>query len=408
MVRPGVFGFSADSRQVAVPDADLSIGVFDLATAKRVQRLAPVWPCRARLFSTPMAGQLALDLRGAVQVRDLQTGKVLWQQPLLRRDPVARVASRRKILAVGESMPSGDVISLWDVAAGKRIGKMEGMQGSGIRCAFNHAGTLLASTGWGGILRLWDPLTSRQLFSTFASGTITPQFSQDDHFLAATARREHACVFGRSPPAMSTGPSRRTPWTAKDGMSAPTSARMAVCSQPGREGVVGLWDLPSGKKLAFLEGLPGLNFVLLETLRALLTMGSNGLFRRPIRREPVTGVVQLGAPEKLPVPGVANAFAQSQDGRVLASAQFQGAVVLHADQPDRLINLGPHEDARSVAVSPNGQWVATGGFGYPGGAKVWDARSRKLEKDLPVGSYCQVVFSPDGKRLLTDAGVLHP
>ena len=37
--------FSPDSRQVAVQHPDLSIGVFDLATAKRVQRLAPWAPC---------------------------------------------------------------------------------------------------------------------------------------------------------------------------------------------------------------------------------------------------------------------------------------------------------------------------------------------------------------------------
>jgi WD40 repeat protein len=57
-----------------------------------------------------------------------------------------------------------------------------------------------------------------------------------------------------------------------------------------------------------------------------------------------------------------------------------------------------------VAVSPDGQWVATGGFGHPGGAKVWDARTGELRKDLPVGTNCWVVFSPDGKRLLIASG----
>ena len=134
-------------------------------------------------------------------------------------------------------------------------------------------------------------------------------------------------------------------------------------------------------------------------------MGQTGLFRRTIRRDQATGTIHLGAPEKLPVPGVPLRIAQSRDGRVLASAQFQGAVVLHADQPDRLIPIGPHPDVRYVAVSPDGQWVATGGFGHPGGAKVWEARTGKLEKDLSeVGTFCQVVFSPDGKCLLTCAG----
>jgi WD40 repeat protein len=89
-------------------------------------------------------------------------------------------------------------------------------------------------------------------------------------------------------------------------------------------------------------------------------------------------------------------------------------VVWHADQPDRLSKLGPHADARGVAVSPNGQWIATGRFGHPGGAKVWDVRdagdvqTRKPVKDLPVGDRCWVVFSPDGERLLTSAGSSNP
>ena len=137
-------------------------------------------------------------------------------------------------------------------------------------------------------------------------------------------------------------------------------------------------------------------------------MGIEGLFRRTFRREPVTGALHLGTPEKLPVPGIYNRLAQSANRKVLASAQFPGAVVLFADQPQRLLELGPHDDARSVAVSPKGQWIATGRFSHPGGAKVWDAKTGKLAADLPVGSYCQVVFSPDGERLLTDAGGASP
>ena len=39
---------------------------------------------------------------------------------------------------------------------------------------------------------------------------------------------------------------------------------------------VGLWDLPSGKELAFLDS-PGTNFVLFEPSGSLLTNGSAGL-----------------------------------------------------------------------------------------------------------------------------------
>jgi eukaryotic-like serine/threonine-protein kinase len=404
--RPWGLAFSPDSRQVVFQLQDRSIAVFDLATSEKVERLPPVDGAECLTFN-PKVRQLAFISYGAVQVQDLQTGEVLWKQPFHGSHPWLGWHPDGKTLAVGESTSGGDLISLWDVAAGTQIGKLEGMQGAGIRFAFNHAGTLLASTGWEGILRLWDPLTSRELFSIFDSGTFTPRFGPDDRFLAAADYGSRLRIWE-----IAAGDAYRT-LTANP----VAGARRYVCSDTSADGLllaagaengVGVWDLQSGKNLAFIEGMQGLNLVLLEPSGALLTMGINGLFRRPLRREQATGMLYLAEPEKLPVPGVGNQFAQTADGKVLASAQFQGAVVLHADEPQRLIRLGPHTDVRFVAVSPNGQWVATGRFGYPGGAKVWDARTGKLQVDLPVGSYCRVVFSPDGKRLLTDAGGASP
>ena len=140
-------------------------------------------------------------------------------------------------------------------------------------------------------------------------------------------------------------------------------------------------------------------------------MEVNGLFRRPIRAERGSGAVQIGAAQRLPIPAANAGFAQSRDGRVLVSAQFQGALVLHADQPGKLIKLEPHDDVRHVAVSPDGRWVATGRWSYPGGAKIWELTrigesstrglTYKLVRDLPSGGGSLPVFSPDGRWLLT-------
>ena len=68
---------------------------------------------------------------------------------------------------------------------------------------------------------------------------------------------------------------------------------------------VGLWDLHSGKELAFLES-PGTSFVLFEPSGALLT---NGICRsltlagrRRSRSSP--GLLRIGPPHILSVPGV--------------------------------------------------------------------------------------------------------
>jgi eukaryotic-like serine/threonine-protein kinase len=396
--------FSPDSLRVAFQQPDLVVGVFDLTTGKIVRRLAVDGVAQGFAFS-PDGRQLAFATEDMAQVRDWQTDTILWQRRLSGVANWVEWHPNGKILAVGETTTNGDIISLWGVAADKLTAKLEGMQGSGIRCTFNHAGTLLASTGWAGVLRLWDPVTGRLRFNTFGSGMITPRFSPADLFLAGIEHDNRLRIWE-----IAAGDEYRT--LAADRT---TGDRMMYCSAvsadgrllaAGAHGGAGLWDLQSRSLLAFADDSERVNFARFDPSGSLLTMGQNGLFRRPIRRDPKTDIVELGPPEKLPIPGAANAIAQSADGTVIASAQSSGAVVLHADQPERLIRLGPHEDARYVAVSPNGQWVATGGFGYPGGAKIWNARTAgKPVIDLPIGPNCWPVFSPDGKRLVVASGV---
>jgi tetratricopeptide (TPR) repeat protein len=165
-------------------------------------------------------------------------------------------------------------------------------------------------------------------------------------------------------------------------------------------GGVGLWDLTSGKELPFLK-LPGINLVLFEPTGSLLTNGTAGLLRWPVQSEPASaGLLRIGPPHKLSVPGTTLQIACSRDGKLLVSAQFQGALVLHADRPDQPVRLGPHDDARYVAVSPDRRWVATGSHTGTG-VKIWDAQSGKLEKELHVDG-TRVGFSPDGKWLWTE------
>jgi WD40 repeat protein len=229
------------------------------------------------------------------------------------------------------------------------------------------------------------------------------RFSADDHFLAADAYDNKLRIWK-----IAAGDEYRTLTASPiDGNReyvcsavSPDGRLLAAGTQRG----VSFWDMASGEYLAFNEISPANHYVLWEPSGALLSMGQKGLFRWPIRREAATGQVDLGTPEKLAVPGVPSRIAQSLDGRVLAAAQFQGAAVLHADRSDQPVHLRPHADTRYVAVSPDGQWVATGGFGHPGGAKVWKALGGEPVKDLPAGHFCSVVFSPDGKRLLTRAG----
>jgi WD40 repeat protein len=261
------------------------------------------------------------------------------------------------------------------------------------------------------VLRLWDPLSGRQLFSSRTGiQTTSPQFSADGRFLAATQHDKRLLIWE-----IAAANEYRT--LIANPLKGKNPHGMVAVSPDGRFlaagtfGAFALWDFPTGKEFVYQEASPINNLAFehgsprqggtMKQEAALLHMGINGLLRWSIRADPLTGAVGLGSPEKLPIPGTNCAIAQSDDGRVLASTQKQGGLVLHADQPQHLIKLEPHADVRHIAVSPDGQWVVTGRFSYPGGAKVWRARTGKLEKDLPADSLCRPVFSPDGKSLLT-------
>ena len=133
----------------------------------------------------PEGRQLAVSCDTSVEIRALDTGKVVADLPQVRSraTDLAWHPDGKTLAVVG----SDSRIYLWDVAAGKQTLVLEGLRNGGITIAFNHAGDLLASTGWEGILRLWDPRTGKQLFSTM-SGTGIPRFSPDDRLLSGDVR----------------------------------------------------------------------------------------------------------------------------------------------------------------------------------------------------------------------------
>jgi hypothetical protein len=322
------YAFSPDSRQVAFGRKDGFVDYYDLASGQQVRRLPVGAEPRALAFH-PAGRQLAIAFAADVQVRD-DAGQKLVEFPVAECSYLAWHPDGKVLAAVGEA----NIIYLWEVVTHKQTAKLEGCRNAGIHIAFNHAGNLLASTGWEGILRLWDPRTGKQLFHTPAT-MWSPHFSADDRFLAAEFIGTKLRIWE-----VDTGREYRTP--ARVPVHREIGTRSTV-SPEGRLLAVGtinsgfgLWDLASGKELLF-HPMPGITQVVFEPCGALLVQGWNRLWRWPVQIEGTT--VRIGPPQPISLPGSVCRVACSGDGRVIASPQFWGALVLNTNHPERLVIL---------------------------------------------------------------------
>ncbi len=161
-------------------------------------------------------------------------------------------------------------------------------------------------------------------------------------------------------------------------------------------GGVAFWDLARGSELAFLP-IGNVWKLMFEASGDLITNGSLGARRWPVRLDADRGEFRIGPPTQLPLPAGVGGIAEDRQGRIVAVADGGAALVA---TPERLIRVGPLDDCRNVAVSPDGEWLATGTH-QRNGAQVWRIRDAARAAALRVDGMVAVFFSPDGKWLMT-------
>ena len=387
--------FSPDSRQVAILLPESRVAPLALPSGKRLQELRIAAP-PVRAAYHPQSSQLAVSSLAGIELLEMETGKVLAHLPQSGAGSLAWHPNGKRLAVLG-----GDLnIHVWDVAAGKSTVDLQVPPDPGIQFAFNHTGDVLASAGWSGMLRLWNPQTGKQLFQTPMQMSVSLRFSRDDRRLAAAYPGNGVLRL----------------WEIADVRSCyrtlvrdPVLGRGICCasavSPDGRllatamaDGIA-LWDFSSGKPLTFLPTGVMMRRVRFERSGALLASGHLGLMRWSIEVDrPPAGNVRIGQLERLSLAGRSECMGMSRDGRVVAQAMLWGGMVWNRDSSNPPLRL-LHADARYIDVSPDGRWVATGSH-LGTKVKIWDAATGTLAHELPVeGS--QVLFSTDGRWLRT-------
>jgi WD40 repeat protein len=301
-------------------------------------------------------------------------------------------------------------IRLWDLASGQLLQMLGGHKTLGIRCAFTRAGDRLVSNDWNNVLRVWEPSSGRQLLSFSAAGYAILRVSSDDRVAALnvsdpTRLQLLRLCAGLEYRTISPGDSRRRDFNLLANPKVHSGGRLLAAA--AMDSSVVLIDLAAGREVAALPASDERR-VLWEPSGSLLTCGKSGLLRWPVRADPAAPArYRLGPREQLLPNGNRFLWGSSPDGQTLVTPDFsRGAVVVHRGRPARTVRLQPQQDVRSCAVSPDGHRVATGSHGNTDGlgAKIWDAATGKLVKELRVPGFCEVAFSLDGRWLLTNSG----
>lgn len=259
------------------------------------------------------------------------------------------------VTAGGDSLlyRPGEVVA-WKAADGSRIGEFVGHPTAVWAVKFSANGTLLATAGYDGLVRVWDVATR-----------------QPKHDLKKHKGWARAVAFS------------------------PDGSRLASA---GEDGAVVLWDPTTGAEVKSIAGHEGAATCLAFSPDGQ-TLASGGSDKLVKLWNPVDGA------EKAKLEGHGDAIwavAYSPDGQTLASGGADRTLRLWAAADGKpLATLAGHKDwVTSLAFAPDGSRLVSGGM--DGAVKLWGtaARGEQEGPEKAASSVWTVAFARDANSLL--------
>ena len=290
-------------------------------------------------------------------------------------------------------------IRLWDVRTGDLLRTFEERSGVGNALAFSPDASTLVSGG-GAVIGLWDALTGKRLKVRYGEGSADfIVFSPDGMAIAGGSSRDGKVRL----------------WNAHTGEEILTIAEhmkpiySLAYSSDGRTLAIGtghvyegirLWDVLTGQNYLNLEG----HEHLVQSL-AFSHDGStlaSGSWDDTARLWDVRTGKNLHVLREWSGCGDVDAVALSPDGRLLATVYGCKVYLWNVRTGERLETLADHlEEVSTIAFSPDGSTLASGGSWGDATIRLWDVRTANATHAL-VGhqrTVTSVAFSPDGLAL---------
>lgn len=272
-----------------------------------------------------------------------------------------------KLLATG----GGDmVVRIWDVAAGKEVRRLDGLQGFVRKLVFSPDGKLLASAGDDAGVILWDVATGKEVrrVSKHANNLRTAAFSPDGKTLVSSGFDEHIGLWD-----VATGKQlhffRAHPRVPYSVVFAPDGKTLASGGDNG--GAIKLWDVATARQLRTWDAHTGCVYSVAYSPDGRLLVSGGGDTTARLWEVATGKEVRKLEGHKTAVSEVVFA----QDGRTLLTASYDETMHLWETMTGREIRrFGKHKGwVWGAAYAPAGRVVASSG--HDGLAVIWNLGS---------------------------------
>jgi eukaryotic-like serine/threonine-protein kinase len=363
--------FSPDSRRIALARKNGEVLVYNLATGRPETRwrVASPGPLAFRFDSARIAVVLRED-RSSCQILETETGRLVRSIPLpALGDGVAWSPDGTTLSTPCENR----TICIWDADTGTRKATLVGHNSGGLCSAFHPAGMLLASSGWERRLWLWDPVLGRPWLN-LPGRSHPPLFTRDGRIVTAI---EDRFITYEVDPALEYRTFAHASAETMDygAVAVRVDGRLLAL---GTSRGVALWDLAHGKEIGFLpiDGATNLRF---EASGDLLTAGSKGQERWPVRLDPDRSQFRIGPPCRVESPAGFEPTVGDGSGRPAVQARSGRGLCTSAD-------------GRLVAIADRSRVL-----------RLMDARTGRTLARLTSPDLCEAwaaTFSPDASRLV--------
>ena len=402
--RPAHFALTPDGRSVITASDEGELAWWDLQTGRKTRSLEIAKDYHALALS--LQGHLvAVGIDGGIQLVDVPTGKVTTSTAGFSGSPNALRFSRN-----GNSVVSANLdgtVTRWDTRSGRPFETLRGHSNAVQHLLFGRDdktlytvssdGTAIAwdLTGRGGVKRTFRFTDDRDFDESYDRHP--GRFSPDGRLIAVGLKRKGIGLWDArtlkrdGPPLLETRGEVKALSFSSDGRT------LAAVTGNGQASI---WDVQSrslrhGGIRAYGEQV-GIAFT--KDGKTLAVAGSDGIGLWDAETGESSGRIQTYLPY-----GGTPAF--SDDGALLAVSVGGGGVpraeVWDVARRSRVAAMegGPEGDALSVALTPNGEKLALGGYGKV--VRLWDVRTRKPIHVLDTGrgGATSLEFSADGSIL---------